>query len=89
MQRQKQARAAARKLAEERERKRNQRIAENLAATAEAAKLAAKRSLRLKMGKFSAPPGLKVKSIMHLIVFLLHQVFAVIFVFSAPSEPVL
>ncbi|KAL5969574.1 hypothetical protein TSMEX_002698, partial [Taenia solium] len=57
--RQKRARAAARKLAEERERERNQRIAENLAATAEAAKLAAKRSLHLKKGKFSAASGLK------------------------------
>ncbi|VDK31872.1 unnamed protein product [Taenia asiatica] len=57
--RQKRAWAAARKLAEERERERNQRIAENLAATAEAAKLAAKRSLHLKKGKFSAASGLK------------------------------
>ncbi|VDM15715.1 unnamed protein product [Hydatigera taeniaeformis] len=50
---QKRARATARKLEEERERERNQRIAENLAATAEAAKLAAKRSLRFKRGKLS------------------------------------
>uniref|UniRef100_A0A915EWD2 Serine rich adhesin for platelets n=1 Tax=Echinococcus canadensis TaxID=519352 RepID=A0A915EWD2_9CEST len=52
--RQKRARTAARKLAEERERERNQRIADNLAATAEAAKLAAKRSLHLKRGDSSS-----------------------------------
>uniref|UniRef100_A0A5K3FU25 ALMS_motif domain-containing protein n=3 Tax=Mesocestoides corti TaxID=53468 RepID=A0A5K3FU25_MESCO len=45
---QKRARAEARRLAEQNERERRLRIAENLAATAEAAKLAAKRSQSLK-----------------------------------------
>nr|CDS24485.1 Serine rich adhesin for platelets [Echinococcus granulosus] len=64
--RQKRARTAARKLAEERERERNQRIADNLAATAEAAKLAAKRSLHLKRGDSSVAAGLKSRHREHL-----------------------